>query len=120
MKNTSPRPFRLWKLAVLAAAGTLLLTGTAFGASWRELPRENNTYKVPTQPRYTFEGWYLDEEYTIPFDMTGNNASSSRLPTGALTQEQFDAGGITVYAKWKQKPTMLLPGETFNLKVNNP
>ncbi|MGD9910524.1 MAG: leucine-rich repeat protein [Candidatus Izemoplasmatales bacterium] len=41
----------------------------------------------PTKEGYLFDGWYLDQEFTEPFDM------------GLLT---YDASDFTVYAKWIQ------------------
>ncbi len=44
---------------------------------------ENN----PTREGYVFEGWYLDENYTMPWDIKNDKVT----------------GSMTLYAKWVEK-----------------
>ena len=60
-------------------------TGIAYGAD----VSSNNDYKpdaAHTPAGYVFEGWYIDSACTTPF-----------------TFNKMPEGGITVYAKWRQK-----------------
>ena len=77
----------------------LLMTTTAFAATSGE-------YKAPTREGYEFVGWYLNPEGTgdMVIDKDGN------------WLRDFDENA-RVYAKWKSKPTILLPGQEFNVKL---
>jgi uncharacterized repeat protein (TIGR02543 family) len=54
----------------------------------------------PSNPGYTFAGWYLDREYKIPFTATTFSKD------------------LIVYAKWTVDQTKSLPVMSFNVKVN--
>ena len=61
---------------------------------------ENIVLPNPTCAGYTFDGWYLDRAYKIPFTATTYSKD------------------LIVYAKWKVNTNQVLSVMSFNVKVN--
>ena len=60
--------------------------GIAYGADLTSYNKSGANYFEPTAPAgYVFEGWYIDDACTHPYDFT-----------------TMPEGGLTVYAKWRQ------------------
>ena len=83
---------------------TLLMTATVFAATTP--PIRSGEYKTPARTNYEFQGWYLNPEGTGDMVIDKNGNWLVDLPEDT-----------EVFAKWKQPPTILLPGEQFNLKL---
>ena len=95
---------KLCKSLLAGMAMAMMMTATAFAATTP--PIRSGEYKAPTRAGYEFQGWDLNPEGTgdMVIDKDGNWLVD--IPENT-----------EVFAKWKQPPTILLPGYQVNVKM---
>ena len=95
---------KILQTLLTGAAISALMSGMAFAATTP--PIRSGEYKTPARANYEFQGWYLNPEGTGDMVIDKNGNWLVDIPEDA-----------EVFAKWKQPPTILLPGKDFNDKI---